>query len=222
MVALFSLEYYKSLPGRDGVERFVPPTVGDLRAASITASPSPRLVIYVHPHCPCTRASLAEFRQLVDGAKSHGRKVSPEIVVVVPPGMDDSWRNGPIVQAAEQLVVDKWAGVRLRINHDLDEALDARATTSGHTLLIDTSGTVIFRGGLTRSRGHAGENAGTRALSELLNDRKPEVATTPVFGCPLYSPEACRADEECREMATPKSLSNMRIEPLPAVQMLTE
>jgi hypothetical protein len=217
VAALYSLEHYKSLAGRASDI-----TPGPRATTALSSPAKPRLVMYVHPHCPCTRASLAEFQQLVDGAKSRGRELSAEIVVVVPPGIDDSWRDGAIVRAAKELVAENRAGVQLRFNHDLDEALEVGATTSGHTLLFDSEGRRLFRGGITRSRGHAGDNPGTRALTELLNDRKPEVATTPVFGCPLYSPEACRAGEECRDITTPKSLSNLRIEPLPAVQELQE
>jgi len=235
VAALYSLEHYKSLAGKAAAG-----APAALTADAASTPGKPRLVMYVHPHCPCTRASLAEFEQLVAGAKARGQELDFEVVVVVPPKMDPTWREGAIVRAAEQLV-----GVRVRTDLDAIEAREVGAFTSGHTLLVDAKGDVIFRGGITRSRGHAGDNAGTRALTELLHDRKPDVAATPVFGCPLFEPAACASIQACSASSAPKSvsqdsvpltpgpspargegssqtlsdiLSSLRIEPLPAVQ----
>jgi hypothetical protein len=45
---------------------------------------------------------------------------------------------------------------------------------------------LIFSGGITASRGHAGENAGVLALVALLTHGRPERRATSVFGCPLF------------------------------------
>ncbi len=81
-----------------------------------------------------------------------------------------------------------------------DSGLEARrfgAATSGQTLLYDAGGALLFSGGITGARGHAGDNAGQSELVSLLNrgPSSPAVTlnrgqsardATSVFGCPLF------------------------------------
>jgi len=59
--------------------------------------------------------------------------------------------------------------------------------TSGQTLLYDAGGRLIFSGGITGSRGHAGDNAGEAALVALLTSGQADRRATSVFGCPLFA-----------------------------------
>ena len=59
--------------------------------------------------------------------------------------------------------------------------------TSGETLLYDSRGSLIFSGGITGSRGHAGDNAGEQALISLLTRGEARERVTSVFGCPLFA-----------------------------------
>jgi hypothetical protein len=71
-----------------------------------------------------------------------------------------------------------------------DEGIEARrfgAMTSGQTLLYDGGGRLVFSGGITGARGHAGENAGRNAVIALLNGRPAGQDETWVFGCSLFS-----------------------------------
>ncbi len=65
------------------------------------------------------------------------------------------------------------------------EALRFGAATSGQTLLYDASGRLLFSGGITPARGHAGDNDGSDALLELLSGGSGRHHQTPVFGCSL-------------------------------------
>jgi hypothetical protein len=56
---------------------------------------------------------------------------------------------------------------------------------SGETLLYDPHGRLVFRGGLTAGRGHAGDSPGRRAVVACFNEPTPERRDLPVFGCPL-------------------------------------
>ena len=81
-----------------------------------------------------------------------------------------------------------------------DSGREARrfgAATSGQTLLYDAGGALLFSGGITAARGHAGDNAGRSELVSLLNrGRSDRTRTlnlgqsvhdaTSVFGCPLF------------------------------------
>jgi hypothetical protein len=44
---------------------------------------------------------------------------------------------------------------------------------------------LLFAGGITAARGHAGDNAGRSAIETLLAGGRPGYDRTPVFGCPI-------------------------------------
>jgi len=67
------------------------------------------------------------------------------------------------------------------------EAKRFGAETSGQTLLYDERGTLAFSGGITGSRGHAGDNAGRASLLALINRSDADRRGSSVFGCPLFS-----------------------------------
>ena len=70
---------------------------------------------------------------------------------------------------------------------DIDGALAKRFSiqTSGHALLYDSDGKLLFSGGITGGRGHAGDNEGRQTLTSFLEDGTSPSATRPVYGCPL-------------------------------------
>jgi hypothetical protein len=82
------------------------------------------------------------------------------------------------------------------VSHDPGgaEARRFHGATSGQALLYDAAGRLIFNGGITGSRGHAGDNAGRNAITSLLMKGAAERARTPVFGCSLF--ESQDADQE--------------------------
>ena len=134
-----------------------------------------QLTVFVHPHCPCTRATLAELAEV--------RRETPDLVIRVvfvrPPGTADGWERGRLWDMARGL-----SGVELAA----DDGADARrlgAETSGIAVLAPPDGRVVFRGGLTRARGREGDSAGRRAVLAWVHDGAG-AATAPVFGCPLF------------------------------------
>ena len=76
------------------------------------------------------------------------------------------------------------------------EAARFQAATSGQTLLYSAEGDLLFNGGITSARGHAGDNFGKSAIISLVNGGRAEHAETPVFGCTLESchPQNLRGD----------------------------
>ena len=71
-----------------------------------------------------------------------------------------------------------------------DEGLEAErfgASTSGQTVVYDSEGELLFTGGITGARGHAGDNLGRESVLELLNRGKAERSWTSVFGCRLFA-----------------------------------
>jgi hypothetical protein len=75
--------------------------------------------------------------------------------------------------------------VKVVFDPDGVEARRFGAETSGHTQLFGTSGRLLFSGGITASRGHAGSNTGESAIIALVNNQTPARTQTLVFGCSL-------------------------------------
>jgi hypothetical protein len=140
-------------------------------------SDKPTLVLFAHPHCPCTRASLRELDVLLARAQN---KVSAIVVFTIPDGVTEGWEKGDLWNAAAAI-----AG--LRVVRDLGgrEAHQFDIRGSGHVLLFASSGKLLFSGGITASRGHEGDNVGLTAVVGFILDGHASVSQTPVFGCSL-------------------------------------
>jgi hypothetical protein len=54
-------------------------------------------------------------------------------------------------------------------------------------MLYDVNGRLLFSGGITGSRGHAGDNAGRTAILALLHREASGRNDTFVFGCSLFA-----------------------------------
>ncbi|MDB4994446.1 MAG: hypothetical protein JWM74_1878, partial [Myxococcaceae bacterium] len=74
--------------------------------------------------------------------------------------------------------------------------------TSGQTYVFTASGATLFSGGITAARGHAGENAGSRRIADLVTHGVSDRAVSPVFGCGLEDhegPALAAAPQEGRQ-----------------------
>ncbi len=146
------------------------------------------LILFAHPKCPCTRASLATLSEI---AAQHRANVTTQVVFFRPALADDSWRDSDLCRTAAN-------DPNLSVVFD-EEATEARrfgVITSGHALLYGRDGTLQFSGGITSARGRAGDSAGRAALMQTLAGKATEADQTPVFGCPLLTPETNALPEE--------------------------
>lgn len=143
------------------------------------------LLLFVHPKCPCTQATLTELDRLLVSLKDSSVGL-PQLVVVatVPPSADDSWRETATLQRAKLL-----PNAQLFVDRDGREAARFGATTSGFVMLFDPSGARQFAGGVTASRGHEGPNVGCDRLTAILRGEATKLSETPAFGCRLCLPE---------------------------------
>lgn len=135
------------------------------------------LLLFAHPRCPCTRATLGELEKIM--AHFPG-SVTPWIIFFKPAGSDERWDQTDLRATAAAI-----PGARILSDVDGAEARRFNATTSGQTLLYDSGGNLLFNGGITLARGHAGDNAGRSAIEANLASGTVECAQTPVFGCPI-------------------------------------
>jgi hypothetical protein len=143
------------------------------------------LIVWLHPRCPCSGATLDELSERV--ARARG-KIRLHVVFIKPRSVPEGWERGELWRRAEaipdaRLIVDD-AGV---------EASRFGAVTSGHVSLYGVDGRVRFSGGITRSRGCRGENPGLAAVTAALAGDAPGSGRSCVFGCPLFKPARRRA-----------------------------
>jgi hypothetical protein len=137
------------------------------------------LVMLVHPHCPCTRATIGELAALM--AHTEGR-LKAYVLFLKPAGLADGWEKTDLLQSAESI-----PGVTTIVDEDGREAERFHSATSGQTMLYDAEGRLLFTGGITGSRGHSGDNAGRSAVESLVRTGTAERAESFVFGCPLFN-----------------------------------
>jgi hypothetical protein len=169
---------YENAPGRIGL---LPPT-WPAETQIERAKDRPTLVMLAHPRCPCTEASSGELARIM--ARLQG-KVTAYVLLVKPSEAGADWEETPLQHNVEAI-----PGVQVVVDRDGVEAKRFGAETSGHTLLFGAEGGLLFSGGITASRGHAGDNAGENAIVALVTNQTPARTQTPVFGCSLTnSPE---------------------------------
>jgi hypothetical protein len=142
----------------------------------------PALVLFLHPKCPCSRATLTELREIV--GRSRGA-VDVTVEFVRPAGVEARWEETALWRDAGTL-----PGTTVLRDEGGLEAKRFGAETSGQALFYDGSGRRLFSGGITGSRGHAGANVGASTVAALIADDRAELCSTPVYGCPLASSEA--------------------------------
>lgn len=139
----------------------------------------PTLVMFAHPKCTCTRASLAELTVLMTEMRG---KVDARVVFMRPSELEAGWEH-----------TDTWAtasaipGVAVSTDVDGTEARQFGARTSGQIVMYAPDGELLYAGGITGSRGHVGDNVGRRRIEAILTEQEVDQHSAPVFGCQLAS-----------------------------------
>jgi hypothetical protein len=134
-----------------------------------------RLLMFAHPHCPCTAASLNELAKLMSGVASD---VDAIVYFYRPAGASDDWALGRLWSSAAAI-----PGVHVLTDPNGDVAARFGSTTSGEVLLYDASGRLRFHGGITPGRGHEGDNLGESTVTSMITGNLTNVDHCPVFGC---------------------------------------
>jgi hypothetical protein len=139
------------------------------------------LVLAIHPHCPCSRATIRELSRVMTRCQSG---LNTLVLFVKPHEMPDDWAHTDLWSSAQAI-----PGVSVRQDVDGQEAQRFGAMTSGQCALYSRSGELLFEGGITFSRGHEGDNEGDDAIIDAVTSGHGSgpVAKTDVYGCPLES-----------------------------------
>jgi hypothetical protein len=138
----------------------------------------PTLLLFAHPHCPCTRATVGELALVMARCSS---KVSAVVLFTKPVDVDDNWVETDLWRSAEAI-----PGVIVRRDDSGIEARRFGAVSSGDSMLYGRDGKLLFRGGITDGRGHAGDNEGRSAIVSFLEGKPGGTSRTHVFGCRLF------------------------------------
>jgi hypothetical protein len=156
-------------------------------SALARASDRPNLVIFVHPLCPCSEATIGELARLMPHIKD---KINTLVVFNTPATQSDDWARKKLWMKAKEI-----PGVNLVLDKGGVEVDRFGGKTSGQTFLYDQNGVLIFSGGITPSRGHMGDSTGRDTIITFAETGKMAISNTSVFGCSLKNPERAIAGE---------------------------
>lgn len=149
------------------------------------------LVMFIHPRCPCTAASLEELSKIMSrlnsqAARGHLKnRTRLNVVVLSPSSVPDSWVDTALLKTANTV-----PNSTVIMDRDGHESHLFGAMTSGHVVLYSPGGKLLFSGGVTGTRGHVGDNAGSEAVVHAVQVTSPirGVLDSKVFGCALGEP----------------------------------
>lgn len=144
----------------------------------------PTLLVFAHPRCPCTRASLENLDRLLTDFRGPLRT---ELLLWTPAGLDpngaEAFADNSVLHRALAL-----PGVSTQLDPGGVLAAHFGARTSGTALLFGPEGELRYAGGLTFARGHEGEGVATARLLAAMGQAPSEAVHTAVFGCSLLEP----------------------------------
>jgi hypothetical protein len=178
---------YADTPGRRAAAKAAWPA--DASFARDTSGPV--LVLFLHPQCPCSRATIEELARLLARAPAPAAIYA---LVYRPADADAGWERTDLWNSAAAL-----RGVQVMTDVGGAQARVFGAFISGQTLLYSATGSLLFSGGITDARGHEGDNPGRAALTSILSGGTPAAKGTPVFGCYLYSESDVKASASSSE-----------------------
>ena len=129
---------------------------------------------------------LAQIMAAVQG------KVRAYVLFFTPRDAGSDWANTDLRRSAAAI-----PGVTVLSDLDGKEAQSFGAETSGHTLLFAADGHLLFSGGITGSRGHAGGNDGESAIIALISHHGTARASSFIFGCSLFDGKQMKGCAKC-------------------------
>ncbi|NND97690.1 MAG: RedB protein [Pirellulaceae bacterium] len=198
-VGFGALTIYSATPGQASTESLQVTASPKWYRAQVSSiqrefNPPLGLEMFVHPRCPCTRASLGELEKIMS-------RLDGELIAAV-------WMYHPQHEPASWAYTDLWRkaeslpGVSVLADRNGEYSKHRGATTSGHVVLFDHRGQPCFQGGITAARGHAGDNLGSGSVIAIVKERmqgsnmsdqltksskKKWTLRTNVYGCPIQN-----------------------------------
>lgn len=146
------------------------------------------LLVFAHPHCPCSVATVGELERLMPHLKE---RVQSFVMFFEPSKKGVNWARDSLWEKAQAI-----PGVQTAFDEDGATASLFGASTSGQTFLYDADGKLVFSGGITPERGHMGDSVGRDAIMRFVKTGSTKPISAPVFGCSLRNPERSIAAEK--------------------------
>lgn len=183
------LERFDRTPG---VEASAPSTWPEATALSMDDDRL-NVVVALHPRCPCSKATLEVLGAM---AEQHPSAARFHFLVFRPAGGVESWHETGLWRDAQ-----RFQGARFLLDDNGSEAARFGAVSSGTVAVYAAKGRLLFKGGITPSRGSVGPNRGADILARLMTyDGKPLAeqvdppSCCPVYGCSLVPEVTFRPD----------------------------
>ena len=147
------------------------------KESSLAPSVDPKLLLFLHPDCSCSAATVGELDRLLTQVP---KKLKTYAIFIRPQGWSDKEVKGHLWNQVSTI-----PRVNALIDSDGREAGLFGARTSGFSVLYDEAGYLKFSGGITASRGHMGDNLGASTIINILKNHEVR-ASSKVFGCGLF------------------------------------
>jgi hypothetical protein len=186
VASFIALTRYKLTPSAEGEVASRWPAQTRLVPAADRAT----LILFGHPKCACTRATLTELSGLID---RYGDRLDAYVLFATPTGAPDDFSRTDLWSSAERI-----PGVRVLRDMDGAEAARFGVATSG-TVALYQRGKLLFHGGITPARGHQGDSFGRQRLISLLTTGKADRDDAPVFGCALSNQDPVRIERAAND-----------------------
>ncbi len=165
---------YSNKPGPSGE----PPTHWPVQSNLQRDSQKPTLIMFAHPRCSCSRASMEELTKIYTDLYG---KITINIVFYHHNKFKREWVYSDLWNKAQTITE-----ANLVIDSNFKEIDLFQPKTSGQVYLYSKDGELVYSGGITGSRGHVGDNIGRRSIISWVNEKKIIKNNTFVFGCTLF------------------------------------
>jgi len=181
LVGLVVLADYSSRPGNPG-EMSKKVAAGQSLPEQPTAARSKQVLVFYHPKCSCTVATARNLLKLIPKTRGDYRVVA---FAYCPKNQPASWIESRCTTEFRDI-----PGLELKLDRGGKSSQHFGVEVSGHVLVYDSEGNLIFDGGLTPYRAHEGDCRATYHLVDCLNSEANQLTSWPVFGCKLTNHES--------------------------------
>ena len=154
------------------------------------------LVIFLHPQCPCSQATIGELERLMPFIQG---KVKILVVFVQSENRSEEWTKQDLWNQVSSI-----PKVEMILDEKAREAIQFSAQTSGQVFFFNEKAQLIFKGGLTPARGHRGDSFGREVILSYIKNPLMTKSEAPVFGCSLPLPLEAKAPRRLENYATPR------------------
>lgn len=159
LVGMGALILYNGTPGAASS----PPLVWPAATKLERTGNEPTLLVFAHPFCRCTDATITGLSRLRSLRPGSGAAVPAVTFVVLGGENDPAWNRTDLTDKAAAVPNSRFVW-----DDGGQEAKRFGARTSGLVVLYSARGKLLFAGGVTGSRGHEGDNLGLSALKSAL------------------------------------------------------